>query len=602
MTFRRRTFPEVLDGLLTSITHGVAGEELPFPPDGSGPPFRHRLLQPPATAIISVYGSLNREPHEFRADTDFTLIDPATIEWQPKGDLPDEGTLVSIDYYSGPVQSALTDLSEGSVIRTLSEATAREIASLYAQLDAVYQAAFIDSAVGSALDRVVALLGLERVRGGRASGELEFTRSDATPGIITIPAGTRIITADGNSEYETTDTATLASGQSAVRTGARDLEPNPPVRAGDLSVLPAPIAGIISVSNPAPTALSSADETDDQLRTRAKSFLHGSERATVASIKGALAREGVAADVEELGHIDATGQVTGTPGVVEITPHADSLPPELIQRLLAAVEDTRPAGVLVRLKGAVPPSKVNISLRLTTADGLIQQDLKGIQTAVGDAVGTYFQGLAAKQPGSLNRLVGLVLGVHGVQDVMVTEASLIAADNTATNILDPATGTLHLEGVTTILGELRLVDPALPTSLDVTVTFPSTAAPADEAAIKQALTDTIAYINALNAVPLTPDASDADRGARLLPFGKFLLVTPLPGKPSKSLQDYDAAATKPALPTKTSVAPYIPRFVLTGQGGLSRVLGKTSDPSYDLTTGERLSLSSVHVGQDAGGG
>jgi Baseplate J-like protein len=596
MTFRRRTFPEVLDGLLTSITQGVAGEEHPFPPPGAaGPPFRHQLLQPPATAVVSVYGSRNGEPHEFRPTTDFRLVDPTTVEWQPKGDLPDAGTLVSVDYYSGPVGPALTDLSAGSVLRTLSEAAAREIAALYAQLDAVYQAGFIDTATGSALDRVVALLGIERVRGGRASGEVEFTRSDATPGTITIPAGTRIITPDGNVEYETTESVTLAAGQAAVRVSARDLETNPPVRAGDLSVLPAPIAGITAVSNPAPTALSTADEDDDQLRTRAKNFLHGSERATLASIEGALAREGIAADVEELGGMDASGQVTGTPGVVEITPHAESLPPEQVQRLLTAIQETRPAGVLVRLKGVVPPSKVNLSLRLTTADGLIQQDLRGIHQAVQDAVAAYFDRLPAKQAGSLNQLVGLVLAVTGVQDVTVESASLVAADGTATDVLDPAGGTLHLEGVTTVLGELRLTDPALPTSLDVTVTFPSASAPADEAAIRSSMSDTLAYLNQLNATALPATASDADRAARSLPFGKFLLATPLPGKPAQSLRDYDQAATKPNLPTKTSVAPYVPRFVLTGQAGASRVLGKTSDPPYDLAPGERLSLSSVRV-------
>ena len=55
MSFRRRTFPEVLDDLLTSITQGVAAESHPFPPDGAAsPPYRLSLQQPPVAGVVSV--------------------------------------------------------------------------------------------------------------------------------------------------------------------------------------------------------------------------------------------------------------------------------------------------------------------------------------------------------------------------------------------------------------------------------------------------------------------------------------------------------------------------------------------------------------------
>ena len=55
---------------------------------------------------------------------------------------------------------ALTDANEGSVVRTLAEAFARELAVCYEQLDSVYRNAYLDSASGPALDNVVALLGM----------------------------------------------------------------------------------------------------------------------------------------------------------------------------------------------------------------------------------------------------------------------------------------------------------------------------------------------------------------------------------------------------------------------------------------------------------
>ena len=58
----------------------------------------------------------------------------------------------------------LTDDSEGSVVRTLAEAFARELAICYQQLRKVYQHGFLDTAEGVALDNVVALLGMSRQR------------------------------------------------------------------------------------------------------------------------------------------------------------------------------------------------------------------------------------------------------------------------------------------------------------------------------------------------------------------------------------------------------------------------------------------------------
>ncbi len=248
MSLRRREFPEVLENLLTAISRGVAAESHPFPPPGAnGSSYRHDLQQPPVADVVSVYGSRDGQPHLFRKDVDYTLLDDTprqTIEWKEGAQLPDPGTLIQVNYYPESAQPVLTDLYTGSVVRTLSESIALEIARLYAQLEVVYRSGFVDTATGSSLDNVVALLGIERVAGGRPAGEVEFTRSPGSRGIINIPAGARIITADGNVEYETTESVTLAEGQNTIRVVARDLEINDPLPADALTVLPVPIAGI----------------------------------------------------------------------------------------------------------------------------------------------------------------------------------------------------------------------------------------------------------------------------------------------------------------------------------------------------------------------
>ncbi|MDQ4043674.1 MAG: baseplate J/gp47 family protein, partial [Actinomycetota bacterium] len=266
MSLRRREFPEVLENLLTTISKGVAAESHPFPPPGSNDsPHRHDLQLPPVARVISVYGSRDGQPHLFRegegADYMLDGEQRQTIEWQDDAQLPDPGTLVHVNYYPESAQPVLTDVNIGSVVRTLSESIALELARLYAQLEVVYQSGFVDTATGSSLDKVVALLGIERVAGGRAAGEVEFTRSPGSRGTISIPAGTRAITADGNVEYETTEAVTLAERQNTIRVVARDLEINDPLPADGLIVLPVPIAGIADVTNPAPTAIEAQDET-----------------------------------------------------------------------------------------------------------------------------------------------------------------------------------------------------------------------------------------------------------------------------------------------------------------------------------------------------
>ncbi|MBI3953334.1 MAG: baseplate J/gp47 family protein [Chloroflexi bacterium] len=593
MSFQRRSFPEVLDNILTAIVGGVAAEAHPFPPPATAAAsYRHNLQQPPAADVVSVYGSRNGEPHLFRKGTDYKLSsDRQAIEWQKGADLPDAGSVLHINYTVPAAQAPLTDLHVGSVVRTLAESVALEIAGLYAQLEAVYDAGFVDTASAKALDNVVALLGVTRVQGGRAAGELEFSRSPGSRGVVTIPAGTRVITPDGNVEYETVESVTMAEGRNTIRVVARDLEPNDPLAADSLTVLPVPIAGISSVTNPAPTAISAQDETDAQLRTRAKNFLHGSERATLGAIQQAIVRQGITADVEEVK--DASGRIQE----VAITPHAETLPPELLQRLKTAINDARPAGVLVNLKGVEAPRKVNLGLRLTTRSGLLEQDLRAVQRAIRSKIEDYFARLPAREAGSINRLVGLVLSVPEVEDVRLLSASL-TPDGATGPLLDADAGLINIAGFPTVLGDLQIVDPNLPTLLNAVVTYQVGEAPPDQPAILASLTSTVTYLNSANSSESVPAAVQA------VSYGKLLRVVPLPGKAAASLEEHDKAVagggTVPPLPNEAGVAPYQVQFVFVQESGLSRILSKASDQPYTLVAFERLSTASVQVQEESG--
>lgn len=581
---RRRGFQEVRDNLLTTITGGVAAEAHPFPPPrGAGPPFRYSLLRPPVAEVVSVYGSRNRESRLFRRGVDFALLaDGQTLEWPEGAELPDEGTVFFVNYRPVAAGAPVTDVHTGSVVRTLAETVALEIARVYAQLDTVYQAGFIDTATGRSLDNLVALLGVERVLGGRAAGEVQFQRSEGSRGTVSIPAGTRVMTEDGSIEYETTSTVTMAEAQDAVRVVARDLERNEPVDAGALVVLPVPIAGIGAVDNPSPTAITTVDETDEELRTRARNFLHGSERGTLGAIVEAVRRQGVDADVVEI--LGGDPLVDCAVDRVEITPHAESMPVELQQRILTAVERVRPAGVVVRLKDAVAPVAVDVELRVTTDASLLAEERRIVQRQIRDELADYFARLPAKSAGSVNKLVGLVLGVEGVEDVRILSVTRTDLPPAEQDILDLVGGTLDLgatpaepSGIPTKLGDLRITDPALPTSLHAVIVHPAAAAPPDGAAVTAALSAAVGTLNAGNEDP--GDAPTA------ISFAQLVHLTPLPGSPGGTLADFPGG---PA----ADPAPYQLTFLVTTETGASTVLEADGD-AYELAHIERLTLAGV---------
>jgi len=580
MSFRRRNYQEVMDGLLTGILGGQAAEPHAFPPSDGSSPYGYALAMAPVADLVSVWGSRNGEPHQFRKDTDYGLDgDGRSLVWLEGGEWPDEGSLFQVNYLPTGTAAAVNDIHVGSVLRTLAETVGLEIARLYAQLEGVYRSAYLDTAEGSALDKVVSLLGVERVRAGRFSGELQLSRTPGSHGEIHVPAGTRVLTIDGNIEYETVAAATLLEGQSTAQVQARDRETNPQGVAPDqLVILAKPIAGIQSVTNPAATTAAGADETDAQLRTRTKAFLHGSERATVGALKEALSHQGVPVDVAEL----TEGGFAN--GRVRLTPHAEAMTPELMQRLETVKDQVRPLGVDVRFDAAVVPKKLDLSLRLTTGADLLEQDLRAAQNAVRTRIGDYLQNLAVAEGGSTNRLVGLILGVPEISDVQILSA---AVQGEAPPAGPPGLESLGLAGAATTLGELELIDPNLPTRLQVFVTYPETAPPPAPAAMTTALNALTTYLAAANAAD-PPAVASLDYRALL-----YLLPLPVAGKTTGVPQDL-YGGTPPTLPTAAEVSPYQPRFVLTMQSGLARVLEQDGD-GYDLSPDERLSLAGVEV-------
>ncbi|HXU32003.1 MAG TPA: hypothetical protein VN851_15640, partial [Thermoanaerobaculia bacterium] len=166
-----RPYQEVVDDLLTALVGGVVNEPIEF--DVKADAYR---LAEPARDVRSVTGTKEGARHTFLKEIDFLYREgDNALVWEG-GDRPDDETSFYVDYYRRDSRSPLTDLTVGSVVRTIAEAIGREIATVYVQIDQAYQSAFLETAKGKSLDLVVSILGLTRKTKESAAGLVTFFR------------------------------------------------------------------------------------------------------------------------------------------------------------------------------------------------------------------------------------------------------------------------------------------------------------------------------------------------------------------------------------------------------------------------------------------
>ncbi|HEU4561834.1 MAG TPA: hypothetical protein VFS20_28675 [Longimicrobium sp.] len=335
---------------------------------------------------------------------------------------------------------ALTDWQEGSVVRSLFESVAWEMALLYEQMDLVYQAGYVDTATGANLDRVVAVLGITRNEPDFATGTVTFERDRGSTAEITIPVGTLVTTRDDPDQrpprkgYLTLEEVRLRPGDVEVDAKVQAEERGPEMTSDSETVvlMPRPVPGVKSVRNRRPIRfLGREREGDEDLRERAKQVLLASGRASVTSIENALlgqpgvrgvrVREGFETTVTVGAPNDAgTTASTASPderlgrGVVQV--YVDGLTADNAARLRARVDEVRAAGVYVLMEPAVALN-VQVVLKIE-ADPRVQGDeLLVLERKVRDAVIRFLDRQSMGEPLLFSQLTREVLDVKGVTDL-----------------------------------------------------------------------------------------------------------------------------------------------------------------------------------------
>ena len=380
MSFIDRSYPDIVRDVLTNLTQGVTREihRVDYDPDARPVVVPDIALERrPVRRASFVQGLVDATdpadppvPYVFTAN-DYDLVgdepgspDLHTIRFRPFGRKPAPGTDIAVNYYprtTDPVP--VNDLNVGSVVRTVLEAVSRELALLYTQLNAVYESAFLETATGESLDRVVALLGYRRFRAGRPAGSVIFRRRPGSSGSITIPAGTPITDAADTIRYETVETRTMLAGESVAEVRVRGAaESTPPVEAGQLSVIQRAIAGLDTVTNERPTSRVNEEETDEELRARARDALLAANKGTLESIRFGLLQ------LPDVRDVSLDEFPNGVPGELRVNVvladgnGGNTLPPEVLER----IEQLRPAGIRI-VSGAADSINLTARVALTLA-------------------------------------------------------------------------------------------------------------------------------------------------------------------------------------------------------------------------------------------
>ena len=355
-----RPYQEIVDDILTAVVGGVVNEPIIFD--------LKILLYPlsePALDVRKITGSAKGErSYTFQKGIDFTFSAIGNIiTWQEDGTSPIDGSTFYVDYLRKESRSPLTDVNVGSVSRTLCEAIGREIATVYQQINLAYLSAFIDTAEDKSLDMVVAILGLQRLTKEYAVGQVTFFRDPAVEGNITIQDGTLLRTKDGKI-FRTTQLSTLQRGQVRINVAIRSTDKfkgdDGRVESGSITELAVPIAGISRVTNFDATFLGAGDETDDELRSRAKAAMRAAGSGTLAAIAQAVFED--RATLSEVMDPNGPPDKRSDPGTVMLMVECE---PERFSGLRAKIEETRAAGVYASVVAHYVFFKLRVQAKIT---------------------------------------------------------------------------------------------------------------------------------------------------------------------------------------------------------------------------------------------
>lgn len=439
MNFADRTYPDIVRDLLTVMTGGTIAETHDI--GATGLDLIH-LDNRPVRRVSHLEGQVligeELRPYRF-TERDFELVgtddDPdslVALRFRERGVRPAPGTALTVNYYPERLRpTPLTDVNVGSVVRTLLETVSREMATQYQQLQIVYDSGFVETATGSALDKVTALVDTRRLKQGHAIGKVRFSRRQGSQGSVFIPIGTPLTDGKGG-RYQTSAEATLLPNQASMEVWVQGRTPRiEPVEAGTLTVLERALAGIDRVTNDEPSYRATEDETDDQLRARARRAIHAAGKGTQDSIRYGLESLPFVTTVSLSEFPNSSVPVPGWLRIDVALSEDNDSNRRLVDR---RIDEFRPAGIFIDrhwATGVVIGIVVDLILAGPAQPVSVVAD---VQDGITQRLGDYVRGIGPGATLRRARMLSLVM-----QDERIADASVLITAAGATITADQYT-------------------------------------------------------------------------------------------------------------------------------------------------------------------
>lgn len=278
----------------------------------------------------------------------------------------------------------LVDLTVGSTLRAILEANASMALWLQWLVLQVLQTTRAATSQGSDLDSWMADFAFARLPANSAVGTVTFSRFTASNPVI-IPVGANVRTGDASQSFAVEASPShpnwnaaltgfqMPAGLASVILPVRALNPgySGNVQAGAISLLSTAVPGVDAVSNLSPTIGGVDAEPDAALRTRFQDYIASLSRATLVSVRSAIAsvQFGLSFVVRENVNPDNSPRPGGFLVVVD---DGTGTPSQgLLTRVATAVEQVRPIGTSFAV---IAPTLIQASISLTVAsDGSVSQ-------------------------------------------------------------------------------------------------------------------------------------------------------------------------------------------------------------------------------------
>ncbi len=316
--------------------------------------------------------------------------------------------------------SSLIDLTVGSVLRAILEASASVALWLQYLLLQVLTMTRLATSVGADADSWVQDFGMTRLSATFATGQVVMSSFNPNSQAATVANGATVRTGDGSQSFAViggpytrpVGVPTVTVSVQAVTGG-----PGGNVQAGAISLLGAAISGIDTVANLTALGGGTAAETDTALRLRFVTYINTRSQATEQAIGYAISsvQQGLTYSIQE----NVAPDGTAAPGHVNIiVDDGSGAPPaSLLTAVAAAIDLVRPVGTLITVN---PPTlliaAVNLIISVSAAEAA-----SVAQAAVQLALGGYINSLGVGQALRFSRLAGLCYdaddAVTNVEDV-----------------------------------------------------------------------------------------------------------------------------------------------------------------------------------------